>query len=93
MTVTGDLNGTLKLDRLTLNAGFDIQSYIATLPVSSAQFSAANYTVNENAGTVVINVTRTGDTSGAVSVNYATSDGTAQQRLDYLATTGTLRRR
>lgn len=90
MTVTGDLNGTLKLDRLTLNAGFDIQSYIATLPVSSAQFSAANYTVNENAGTVVINVTRTGDTSGAVSVNYATSDGTAQQRLDYLATTGTL---
>lgn len=90
MTVTGDLNGTLKLDRLTLNAGSDIQSYIATLPVSSAQFSAANYTVNENAGTVVINVTRTGDTSGAVSVNYATSDGTAQQRSDYLATTGTL---
>ena len=90
MTLTGDFNGTIALDRITLNSGSDIRAYIATLPVSSVQFSAANYTVNENAGTAAITVTRTGDTSGTFSVNYATSDGTAGQRSDYLATSGTL---
>jgi len=90
MTLTGDFNGTIALDRITLNSGSDIRAYIATLPVSSVQFSAANYTVNENAGTATITVTRTGDVSGTVSVNYATSDGTAGQRSDYLATSGTL---
>src|SRR5262249_42301788 len=41
------------------------------------QFSNAAYSVNENAGTATITVTRTGGSDGAVSVNYATSDGTA----------------
>src|SRR5262249_56124928 len=37
------------------------------------QFSNATYSVNENGGTATITVTRTGGSSGSVSVNYATS--------------------
>jgi hypothetical protein len=37
-----------------------------------------------------IAVTRSGDVSGSGSVNYATSDGTANQRTDYTTTSGTL---
>lgn len=42
-------------------------------------------------GSAVINVTRTGDTSGAASADYATQDGTAASRSDYSAAYGTLR--
>ena len=41
------------------------------------QFSTSAYTVNENQGTATITVTRTGGSNVAVSVNYATSNGTA----------------
>jgi hypothetical protein len=39
---------------------------------------------------LLIKVLRTGDDSGSVSVNYATSDGTATAGSDYTATSGTL---
>jgi hypothetical protein len=74
-----------------------------TVPVtsSSTQFSSAGYTVNEAAGFLNVDVTR-GDTSGAATVNYATSDvagltnctianGVASERCDYATTVGTLR--
>ncbi len=54
------------------------------------QFSSATYAVFEDAGAATITVVRTGDTSGAASVHYATSDGTATQPADYAAATGTL---
>ena len=41
-------------------------------PPGVLQFSASNYPVLENAGTVTINVTRTGGSAGAAAVNYAT---------------------
>jgi subtilisin-like proprotein convertase family protein len=56
---------------------------------SSVQFSAAAYSVNEDGGTVAITVTRTGGTA-ALSVNYATSNGTATAGNDYQAANGTL---
>ena len=55
------------------------------------QFSLANYNINENAGTAIIVATRTGGTSGAVSVNYATSNGTAKAGSDYTTSSGTLK--
>jgi hypothetical protein len=56
----------------------------------SLQFSAANSSVSESAGTATITVTRTGSTAEAVTVDYATSNGTATAGSDYSATNGTL---
>ena len=39
---------------------------------------------------IVLRVTRTGDTSAAASVAYATANGTATAGADYTATSGTL---
>jgi hypothetical protein len=41
------------------------------------EFEAASYTFGEDAGRATINITRTGNTSGAVSVDVATVDDTA----------------
>ncbi|HYU35007.1 MAG TPA: Calx-beta domain-containing protein [Thermoanaerobaculia bacterium] len=54
------------------------------------QLSASAYSVNENAGTVTVTVTRTGGTDGAVAVSYATSDGTATDPADFADAAGTL---
>ncbi len=56
----------------------------------SLQFSAANFSVSESGGTATITVTRTGSTAEAVTVDYATSTGTATAGTDYTATNGTL---
>src|SRR5204862_7228603 len=53
-------------------------------------FSAPGYSVVENQGTATITVTRTNGSAGSVSVNYATSNGTATAGSDYTATSGTL---
>lgn len=58
--------------------------------VSSVQFSASNYSVQEDCTTVMITVNRTGDTSAAANVNYFTSDLSATDRSDYIAAAGTL---
>jgi len=57
---------------------------------SLLQFSPANYEVDEGDDFVTLTVTRSGTTQGAVSVEYATSDGTAIAGSDYIATSGTL---
>src|SRR5262249_30662477 len=44
----------------------------------------------ENGGTATITVTRTGGSNVPVTVNYATSDGSATAGADYTATSGTL---
>ncbi|MCU7852791.1 MAG: thrombospondin type 3 repeat-containing protein, partial [Candidatus Thiodiazotropha sp. (ex Monitilora ramsayi)] len=59
-------------------------------PSGTLQFSQAGYTVAENGGTAVITVSRSGGSTGAVSVSYATSDGSATASTDYTVSTGTL---
>ena len=54
------------------------------------QFSSTSYSVNENVGSAIITVTRTGPGAAAASVNYATSNGTATAGQDYTAVSGTL---
>ena len=66
-----------------------ISDDVATQP-GALQFGSATYAANENGGTVTITVTRTGGSDGAVSVNYATSNGSATAGSDYTATSGTL---
>ncbi len=53
-------------------------------------FTGASFSVSENAGQARITVERTGGTVGAVTVDYAASDGTALGGVDYAAVTGTL---
>lgn len=56
----------------------------------SIQLSASTYSVAENGGTVTITVTRTGGSSGAVGISYATSNGTATAGSDYTSASGNL---
>ena len=53
-------------------------------------FAAPSYSVNEDAGTVTVTVSRTGGFDGATSVDYATLDGSAFAGTDYEATSGRL---
>jgi hypothetical protein len=59
-------------------------------PGGVIQFSSATYNVNEGSGSATITVTRTVDLIGTVTVNFQTSDGTANQGQDYGHTAGTL---
>jgi subtilisin family serine protease len=56
----------------------------------SVQFSSATYSVAENARSARITVTRSGVATDTLSVNYATSDGTATAGTDYTAKSGAL---
>jgi poly(3-hydroxybutyrate) depolymerase len=54
------------------------------------QFESVTYSVAEDAGAVLIRVTRGDDTNSAGSVDYATSDLTAVSGSDYTGSTNTL---
>lgn len=65
-------------------------------PEGILQFQAATFSVNEDVApdAAIITVTRIGGSTGEVTINYATSDGTAiagnELGFDYFATNGTL---
>jgi hypothetical protein len=56
----------------------------------SVQFATAALTVNSNAGVVPIVVERVGNSAATVSVNYASTSGTAIARSNYFPVAGTL---
>jgi Calx-beta domain/Beta-propeller repeat len=66
-------------------------SNAASGPASQLQFTTTTPTVQEDMTFVTLTVQRTGDTSGPVTVDYATADGTASERSDYTTAVGTLR--
>lgn len=53
-------------------------------------FSATAYEMSENGGSVSVTALRKGTVTKAVSVNYATTDGTARSGVDYTAASGVL---
>lgn len=57
---------------------------------SRVQFSAANFAVSEGAGSFAVTVTRIGVTTGAASVDFNTSSGTASERSDFISALGVL---
>ena len=57
---------------------------------TDAFVSIGNTTVNEAAGTANFTVTRSDDTHGAITIDYATHDGSALADSDYTAASGTL---
>ena len=63
---------------------------IGALEVQNAlSLSSATYSAGENGGTLTVTVGRAGST-GALSIQYATSNGTASAGSDYTAASGTL---
>ena len=71
------VNGRIDMGAVELNPG-------------TIQLTASAVSVNENAGTVTITVTRTGGSDGAVSATYNTVDGTAVAPGDYTTAAGTV---
>jgi hypothetical protein len=80
-----------------------VSSYYPGLTQSSVQIALARFnstpelaiasntiTVSNTSGSVAVQVSRTGATTDSVSVNYATTDGTAAAGTDYTAASGTL---
>ncbi|HET7288624.1 MAG TPA: CHRD domain-containing protein, partial [Pyrinomonadaceae bacterium] len=58
--------------------------------LSSVQFNATSYVVSEGGGGVTVAVTRIGNTSNAVTINYATNNGTAVAPTDFTNASGSL---
>ncbi|HEX3558273.1 MAG TPA: zinc-dependent metalloprotease family protein, partial [Pyrinomonadaceae bacterium] len=77
----------------TLALSADTASSSVSLPVNAFTVNegvGANGLGTDGTGFRVINVTRTGDTSGTATVDYATTNGTADKHGDYEQTLGTL---
>ena len=78
-------NGTVSsVSRPNVQLSFTPPGAIGTL-----EFSSATYAGNEGSS-VIITVNRVGGQTGIVSVDYATSNGSANSGLDYTAAVGTL---
>lgn len=75
-----------------LGAAIDMGSVESDPPANAGTIalSSATYSIAENGTSLTVTVTRTGGSTGAVSVNYATSDGSAKTPSDYGAASGTL---
>ena len=94
--------GTFVVVVMEVNSGTPSTPYSVTVsglraaPVSGGgvcqpmQFSSPTFTVSEAGGAASLVVTRSGLTTGAATVDYATSDGTAKQKTDYTIQLGTL---
>lgn len=68
----------------------ELSAPVAIAFPGSIAFQSATQPAGEAAGTVTITVTRGGGSDGTVTVDYATSDGTAVAPGDYTAASGTL---
>ncbi len=62
----------------------------AAAAVGSLQLSASGYSIAQSGGSLSVTVNRTGGSNGAISVAYATANGTAVAGTDYTAASGTL---
>jgi hypothetical protein len=100
--VTIDVNGdefeeldeTVSITLSNATGGATISTESASGTISNddvaAHYDVADVSVNEADGTVSFTVTRSGNTADATTVDFATSDGTATDGVDYTAATGTL---
>ncbi len=74
------------------NAGSSLATRVTIIDASPAlvAFAGPGFSVLESAGTASVKVLRTGNSSLAGSVAFATSNGTAAAGIDYVATSGTI---
>jgi Domain of unknown function (DUF4394)/Calx-beta domain/Domain of unknown function (DUF4214) len=90
---TGQATEVINANGSPFIGGFNFNEAVRGIAVAtngSFAFSAATASVSEGAGSVQITVNRIGDTTGAASIDFASSDGTAEQRSDYNIAIGTL---
>jgi glucose/arabinose dehydrogenase len=59
-------------------------------PTPEVRFGTPSIVFSENGGGALVPVTRSGDTTVDITVDYATADGTASSRRDYTPARGTL---
>ncbi|MGH2811473.1 MAG: Calx-beta domain-containing protein [Actinomycetota bacterium] len=79
-TATSSQDNTSEFSNCVVTAG----------PEGALRFSASNYTADEDGGSKTIAVTRVGGTSGAVSVEFETTGGSATPNSDYQPASGVL---
>jgi hypothetical protein len=91
--IEGPETFTVKLASPTMGATLGANA-TATVTIDSddrgVTMGAATQSIAEGAGTLNLQVVRSGSTSGAVSVNYAFTNGTAINGTHYAGTPGTL---
>jgi hypothetical protein len=92
--VEDDETFTVTLSGQTNSALGDPKQAVVTIvdddDFGNLEFTKQRYDVTETGGHATITVRRVGGSGGAVSVDYATSDGTAGAPGDYSTTSGTL---
>lgn len=87
---TDNDSSTSVTNSLTMPADNGYIAKVNYIERPTLQFNAGSYSVNEDSGSASIIVLRTGATSESVTVNVATSDGTAKANEDYLPVNETL---
>jgi|GEM_PF-1254698 len=89
--ISGNVNTDGNVNTLeSVVTGDPITLYFSVGNVGRFEFDQPNVNVDESAGTATVTVNRVGGSDGRVSVNYATSNGSAIAGQDYTARSGTL---
>ncbi|MEL7603572.1 MAG: LamG-like jellyroll fold domain-containing protein, partial [Bacillota bacterium] len=81
-------SGALTLSNFTLTGS--ISNFVSSMEAGTFGFSSGDYDVWEDQSSVALTVTRSAPSDCAVSVGYATSDGTALAGTHYTSASGTL---
>lgn len=83
VTLSNPSNGSITQSVATVNI-------VDNDPKPIISFNPTNYTVAENNGYVTLIINRTQNTSGPLTVNYTTLNGTATEGSDYTNTSGSI---
>ena len=93
--VQGDRNFSILLFTNAVSSAVQLlapykASVTITDDIAGLSFSSPVYSVNENGVAANIDIVRSGYTNSLVSVDFATADGTAKDRINYFATNNTV---
>ncbi|MBI4658871.1 MAG: hypothetical protein HY735_08510 [Verrucomicrobia bacterium] len=75
---------------IILIASLDLAAVHSCIAASTITFADGYFWANEEQGTALVEMHRSGDTSSTATIDYATVEGTAKPVVDYIGTSGTL---